>query len=123
VKGVATVSEKVILPKEVAEAIEEMCKTRNEKYRHLFCNNWSYIEREYGCDSDIHNILLDYARENPINYMRALVEGYEVEKTKEDRLLDYYNSNARELKDTGFRQHVIRRALEILEIKIEGINA
>lgn len=69
---------KVFLPKEVAEAVEKIwdgAKGSN-LVKHLYLNNWGTLSLEYPEESVI---LSEYANENPVNYMQALVQGYEID--------------------------------------------
>jgi hypothetical protein len=50
-------------------------------------------------------------------FVRCLVNGYEVELTKEEKILEYYNE-ALKVGD-GLR---VQDVLNILEIKIKGVN-
>jgi hypothetical protein len=54
--------------------------------------------------------------ENFKNYFNALVNGYEVEQTKEERLVLIYNN----LTIPG--QHTLKLTLNTLGIEIKGIN-
>lgn len=53
--------------------------------------------------------------------MKALVNGYEVEETPEDKVRDYYLSYEREQHWTACNH--IKSVLELLGITIEGVNA
>jgi hypothetical protein len=112
---------KVILPKEVAAAIEKIYKKTNGSYRHIALTNWDFLSRLHYDDS---RVLIAYAKDHPIEYMRALVEDYEVEKTNEEKVKNYYREQS--LCETENEDHVctaIQKVLRLLEIKIEGVNA
>lgn len=49
--------------------------------------------------------------------MEALVSGYEIEKTPQDDLKEYYDNS-----DDAGEQTVIRQTLKLLNIKISGVN-
>lgn len=84
-----------------------------------------YIKGDIACGS-IYDL-------SPIELADALINGYEVEKSPEQKVRDYYESNyAKHEKSkpfsgedhytTGVSQG-IKRTLEHLGIKIEGVNA
>ncbi len=127
--------EKVILPKEVAEAIEEVwCDLKQERHsghlQKIGClTNWMMLEKYY---SGQERILYAYFEENPVDYVSALAYGYEVEKTPYEELQEYYESNAwrgmPELNSSEKRARCnvrigVRKTLNTLGIEIEGINA
>lgn len=76
-------SEKVKIPQKVAETIEKVWDRVVEKnivIRHLYLTNWAQIDNDVG--EQYSDLLGYYAQEYPITYMRALVEGYEIEDEK-----------------------------------------
>jgi len=120
---------KVVLPKSVADAIKGM---RDNGVND--CGIVSYVMR--GSDS---SDLTDYIKEierwafkygeggSPDMLMRAIVNGYQVESTPEDKLREYYER----ISEEGFeyanprllgRRRGILDTLDILGITIEGIN-
>lgn len=72
---------------------------------------------------------------SPDLLMQALVNGYEVEKTPEEKILGYYERNQDALErairlgwaDTEYMAkgtaHGVKTTLDLLGIKIEGVNA
>lgn len=52
-------------------------------------------------------------------FMRCMIEGYELEQTKEEQLLDFYNNFRGK---QGPTRYAIRMALGILGIYVEGIS-
>jgi hypothetical protein len=50
-------------------------------------------------------------------FVRCLVNGYEVELTKEERVLQYYNDTP-----DVFQKIIVRNILSILDIKVKGVN-
>ncbi|MGN7387782.1 hypothetical protein [Sporosarcina sp. SAFN-015] len=78
--------------------------------------------------NDYYNSLEMDSQRHPNELMRALVNGYEVEKTPEEKVRDYYGKiNAliaehRYSHDVGVR-FGIEKTLDLLGIKIEGVNA
>ncbi len=75
-----------------------------------------YLYREYeeAKHLDLHEL------------MKALVNGYEVEKTPEEKVREYYlDSTDSEVYSRAFTFHyddAIRTTLDLLGIKIEGVN-
>jgi hypothetical protein len=121
----------VTLPREVAEAIE--------KLRRLGKDNRSIIGAAngevFGPNSDI---VWKFASADSGNFellLSALVNDYTVEQTPEDRLREYYSELKRS--ECRFFSHphnhgcppatnrmdAIKTTLNILGIKIEGVNA
>ncbi|MFD1453275.1 hypothetical protein [Oceanobacillus sojae] len=127
--------EKVTLPKEVAEAIEEVWESLTHKFgaarliKSGCLTNWMMLRNNYPRQ---YNILYDYFKDYPVEYVTALAHGYEVEKTPEDDLRNYYEANAwigvPELTSAEKRARCnvrigVWETLAILGIEIEGINA
>jgi len=101
--------EKVKLPRDVAEVIE--------RYRGLGCTNEGFVHDHiksgiyHAQDAALSGFNLD-------TLIRALYIGYEVEEIPEDMLLRYYENLAE--KYNG--QIAIKAALNILGIKVKGVN-
>lgn len=127
---------KVLLPKEVAEAIENVWDKvvgglgPRDSVKHTWLTNWQTLCEEF---PEQEPILLEYFRENPVNYVESLVNGYEVEQTPEDKLREYIENNRTWTDRPGDyaiseRQRYVGRnqgvmmTLSILGITIEGIN-
>lgn len=128
---------KVVLPKEVAESIEEVWDGvlggvgPAGSIKHAWLTNWRTLDERF---PDQNPILQDYFRDNPITYVTALVNGYEVEQTPEGELRMYFSETGRERAFSGslnmtsevnyYRgiQDGIQQTLRILGITIEGIN-
>jgi len=97
---------KVTLPKEVAEAIE--------RYRIRGASNKSIV-------SDVVN---DFADDSLISFdldelLIALVNGYEVEKSPEEKVREYYEGFS-----IGTTSRIaIKQTLNLLGIKIKEVNA
>lgn len=115
-------TKKVTLPREVAEAIE-MYLTEFDKRAllHTFCDpktkGWT---PRY---SVFHNVNLD-------TLMSALVNGFEIEQSPEEKVREYYEANeqmedwiGQDGHDARLTLDVIEQTLDLLGIKIEGINA
>ncbi|MGD7007587.1 DUF1642 domain-containing protein [Metabacillus sp. 84] len=123
-------SEKVVLPKEVAEAIEKVWSMSDNATlsKHLYLNNWTQLYKDKRPVEDVVK-LEEYAEEKPIEYMTALVNGYTVEQTPEERLLEWYqgykSDKGLSAWAAGRRDGIITGipvALNILGITIPGIN-
>lgn len=118
-------SEKVLLPREVAEAIEYL---RKKGYR-----NFTIMRLAFEAHSD-SSVIRKWAfningRGTPDLLMKALVNGYEIEETPEEKLQRYYsdvNEQFNELLESDSRLYGvlegIENTLDILGIEIPGIN-
>lgn len=104
-----TRSEKVKLPSEVAKAIEKVNLrwTRSEivEYHATGKGKWDI--------SYLNTLDLD-------TLITALYIGYEVEETPEEKIWDFYHTKAA---CEMHPHHAIQNVLNILNIKIEGVNA
>jgi hypothetical protein len=122
---------KVTLPKEVAEAIEE-----------LRANGWSnstIAATTLNTDAIYHSsykstfaILYPYfiGERKEDDLLTALVNGYEVEQTPEEKVREYYekleeHKNWTIFEDVplGEMQGAVIKTLDLLGIKISGVNA
>lgn len=120
---------KPTLPREVADAIESMREDGQNNFNIMRLAHGSVFEgpstviKRYFFESDIGI--------SPDTLMSALINGYEVEQTPEDRVLEYYNRIIRRAVSTNspemFRllgeKEGITKTLNTLGIKIEGVNA
>jgi len=124
---------KVILPKEIAELVEQAWSIQAKHpqvVKHLYLTNWGRLALDHG--EILSDKLSDYAESNPMEYMSALVNGYEVVKTPEEQLQEYYDKMYELTWDRGrdytcrlrssAEKSGIEKTLKILGIKIEGIN-
>lgn len=112
---------KVKLPRGVAEEIEHM---RSAGYSDAVIflkadSEYSLLQKTYEwAFSSVFEI------ENKNILMSALVNGYEVEKSPEDKVREYYDKFSEP--DVGrfveSEQYVIAKTLNLLGITIEGIN-
>lgn len=122
--------DKVKLPQEVAEAIEEL--------RNVGMSNWAIIaiandpsEYSYVIDEEClgeYSTTLSRFKDRD-KLLGALVNGYEIEQTPEERLRDIFIDAANERLSAGSDGEYyvgmmdgIRTALNTLGIKIVGIN-
>ncbi|SDJ62120.1 DUF1642 domain-containing protein [Paenibacillus naphthalenovorans] len=105
-------SEKVKLPREVAEAIE--------RFRNIGCDNASIIYT-FASGEDKNNIdFANYAADNFDTLLQALVNGYEVEQTPEEIIKHLYDNMFSPNQD-AYRNGMID-TLNALNIKIKGVN-
>lgn len=115
--------EKVVLPKEVADAITNL---RNAGLTDFYIIGNAYNGNRH--DADL-KLITEYINENAnafddeeekgyMHIMKALVNGYEVKQTPEDKVKEMYQKST---------EHCFRKAifmtLSTLNIKIEGVNA
>ena len=57
----------------------------------------------------------DFSQEK---FLNCMIEGYEVEKTKEESILELFNAYSRQ----GPAHKIIRKMLDIYDMKVDGIN-
>ncbi len=114
-------NEKVTIPREVAEAIEYA------KNVHTSLTN--VLDDVFNCRGGSDRkmqLITEYFDGNEIGLMRALVNGYEIEKSPEEKLREYYNDLTKCFVSDRYAQGAIeslRHTLNTLGITIEGINA
>lgn len=127
--------EKVKLPKDVAFAISVMRANEISNYdiiKSLSSDYW-YADAGYD-DEDIKNanrVMFNYyindTKNNPEKIIQALVNSYEIELTPNEQLKEYWDNLKLliEKHDLGIDKGAItgiENTLNILGIKIEGIN-
>lgn len=119
---------KVTLPKEVAEGIKY--------YRDKGASNYNILHLAEGAIiSEPDLTLKKWAFEgtgSPDLLMKALVNGYEVERTPHDELREYYKELLDEYRNNptfteGFQVYLgklvtLKRTIDILGITVDGIN-
>lgn len=121
---------KVILPRDVAEAIE--------KLRSYGFSNWNVMDKAQGAicsepDLTLHKwAFAEEGEGTPDVLMSALVNGYTIEQTREEKVREYYEESINR-KDNAKMEYIRDRAcseavgilttINILGIKIEGVNA
>lgn len=106
-------SEKVTVTKEVAEAIEYRRSKVGGGYTFEKFMMVKMAKYDFGSPVEILNTV-------PIETLaQALINGYEVEMTPEDKVREYYMNG-----DTSYQEALgIRHTLNILGINIGGVNA
>jgi len=105
---------KPVITKEQAEAIQFLMSdgndwTEDDILEHHVANRWF---NEYEPLNSLYTIVL----------AAALINGYEVEKTPEEKVREYYESHGGS-PSAEERKAAIRETLCKLGIKIEGVNA
>ena len=114
-------TEKVKVSKEVAEAIKTLSENHSKDHiLYLIANDKERILRRF----DMYAV--DYLKKNtsPLQLARILINGYEVEQTPEEKLQALYKDckYSHDSDDETFAKG-IKTALNILGIKINGVNA
>lgn len=113
-------SEKVKLPRDVAEAIEGFRDTfgTDELYE-----IGKYVGNETS-ESRAYTIFRWMTRGNMVKYKQAIVNGYEIEETPEDKvkdLFDYFGQEGVVFAGVDV-QNKIANMFNLLNIKIKGVN-
>lgn len=120
--------EKVKLPREVVEAIKEFrrCEETTADIITAVFN---------GADSKAAFILRKFSKDDGRfeDLLHALINGYAVEQTPEDKVRDHFNQLQKDLLEThpendnrfylDGQMRGIAKALDMLNVKIEGVNA
>jgi hypothetical protein len=115
---------KVTLPKEVAEALE--------KLREGFHDHGVVVAVFDGAPYTFNPYYFgvektrEYFHDKPAELMSALVNGYEVEQTPEEKVQEYYDflrSASTWNEDHAGKVRAIEKTLDLLGIKISGVNA
>lgn len=112
---------KVTLPAEVAAAIESYVS----QYGREDLLSQMFAEGDWGKTYEALNTV------TPLEVAAALINGYEIAKTPEEELRDYYTGRqvaaamAGEYEDVKYNAEMdgIRRTLSVLGIQIKGVNA
>lgn len=107
--------EKVIVSKEVAEAIEHAKRT---------CVVSALIRFADGESGFLHPKMILLRKElDREALLHAIFYGYQVEQTPEEKLREFYESFNAEIMEHVYARTAIRSTLALLGITIEGINA
>ncbi|WP_102271345.1 hypothetical protein [Cytobacillus massiliigabonensis] len=118
-------TKKVTLPREVAEAIESL-RNRGESDQDIVTYG---IERYSFSDA---GIIYSYGKTNFHELMSALVNGFEAEKSPEEKVREYYEHvkqeyfeavDGRERREYLGKYSAVKTTLDLLGIQIEGVNA
>jgi DNA integrity scanning protein DisA with diadenylate cyclase activity len=117
---------KIIVPKQVANAIAHyvaLADTKTEALQDIL---------RLGYEAERSEIILRHFEHDYDELMEALICGYEVEKTPEEKVREYYdylekcyngNLHNKEASKYHLALVTVRRTLNDLGIKISGVNA
>ena len=115
---------KVMLPREVAEAIEIMRAEGSSNFNILKQAQGAVVREVYLV---LRKWAFDEGREGtPDLLMQALVNGYTVERTPEDGVRKFYlrmKLESMRNEDYDGQLYAVEKTLDLLGIKIEGVNA
>jgi hypothetical protein len=115
-------SEKVVLPKEVADAMDEIQNRWGGESLRDLPQIYSLMDEFEFCA-----VIADYSRTAGNKYFEAVVHGYVTEKSPEEKVREYYESlDKRPLCSEAYGWHeakAIKQTLDLLGIKIPGVNA
>lgn len=134
--------EKVKLTSEMAKALEttySLIGDKDKMFYNVFVGDYDdlgvdFSKLDSSTQKELHESILkleQLVQENPSKYYSALMNGYEIEQTPEDQLLEIYKQHENLfLKEwhpvTKERYHVfcqgIKVALDTLGVKIDGVN-
>lgn len=115
---------KVVLPKDVAEAVESIRSVSGT----TIVYDLEILRKDTKRGNNLTKLITEYVDEHgPQKYFSALVNGFEIEQTPEEKLAEYYDvmiESAYGLRSTydGGVVLGIEKTLEILGITIAGIN-
>jgi Protein of unknown function (DUF1642) len=123
---------RVTLPREVAEAIETLKQQGYTEYGIVTLAD-DNADLCGGEEKLIHDYVNENFYENSVKLMSALVNGYEIEKSPEDKVRDYYEGLIETKTDSlndpytrelaAYEASAVVKTLNLLEIKIPGVNA
>lgn len=107
--------DKVVLTKEQAEAIENIKEVYSD-YTFIIKSHVEDSDGWFGKSEPLNDLNLD-------SLIRALYIGYEVEQTREEKLVqEYWQHKQKDVTAWGYYADGIKAAIDILDITIEGIN-
>jgi hypothetical protein len=122
---------RVTLPREVAEAIERLREKGLTNYG--FMNHALNLDRNCAETRIISGWLDENFHANFEVLMIALVNGYEIEKSPEDKVREYYEGLIETKTDSlndpytrelaAYEASAVVKTLNLLDIKIPGVNA
>ncbi|MFD2704704.1 hypothetical protein [Salibacterium lacus] len=105
------------IPKEVAEQIELLRERSDVSEREMALEvpEWNFIIRNY----------IGKAEPNATKYYRAIVNGYNTEKSPKEQLREYYDNLPVGVHAVvgNIKRQGVRDTLDILGITIPGVNA
>ena len=116
---------KIVVPKQVADAIAHYVALADSKTEAL-----TDILR-FGYEAANSEIILRHFEHDYDELMEALICGYEVEKTPEEKVAEYYADSAKLYRDSAFEDDRrfylgkmlgVKSTLDKLGIRIEWVN-
>lgn len=114
-------SEKVVLPKDVADAVRRIRSVTGTAEAY----DLGLLRADAEKGNDLTRVILDYVEVNgPQKYFAALVNGYTIEQTPEDRVREVYEESKRSqpMSYLDGKAAGIEITLAILGLEIDGIN-
>lgn len=116
-------SDKVKLPREVAEAIESLRSRENGFSDYsiigMMHNQSNYHPKEIG----ILNSHMTQDRMHPDDLIKAMVNGYEIELSPEEQVREYFEDQRnKEFEYKNESDDAIKLVLDLLNIKIPGVT-
>ncbi|WP_162927807.1 DUF1642 domain-containing protein [Bacillus sp. Y1] len=118
---------KIVIPKEIADAVESL-KSRNYDDKSLII---FLTQQVFSGDHDLE-VLVKYTHDttwkvndNFMLLISALINGYNVEQTPEDKLREFYLDRRKSSEGSLYwtQADAVEITLDLLGIKIEGINS
>ena len=103
---------KITVPANVATAIRfftDLADTKHEAFADIL---------SLGYESERSQLILCHFDGNYDLLMEALICGYEVEKSPEEKVREYYN-----VLITANPKYAVQHTLDLLGIKVKGVNA
>ena len=122
--------EKVKISRELAIILEKVMPLDYEDVPvQIFLTDWSYIKQVIG-DGQEYSLLRNFYISEPVTYIRAITEGYELKPTPNEQIKTRFNlyrhwsdSSDHDVREEGeYRLAELLEVLEILDIKIPGVN-
>lgn len=112
---------KPVLPKDVAAAITKALADGKENYDIIEYAMGPFGNAEY----QPADVISRWNRNNAslTDLMTALVNGYTVEQSPEEKVREYYESVRGQGDYGGITCEAIHQTLDLLDIKIQGVNA
>jgi hypothetical protein len=111
-------SGKVRIPKEVAAEIEKLRQHGSHADHYLLSLAFRYTHGKEGL------VLFSFAQDHYDDYVQAIVNGYTVEVTPEDRVREFYEAFDDDASDHARTVvYTIKQTLNMLGITIAGVNA
>jgi hypothetical protein len=112
---------KVKIPKEIAAEIEKARENvpRVNADHYLLSLAFRYTHGNPGMT------LFKFAQENYEDYVQAVVNGYTVDQTPEDKVREFYKDRRKSSEGSLYweQANTVQITLDLLGIKIEGVNA